>query len=457
MTRAEARPGGSRPGPRALSALLLLTLGLAGCSWVDADQARICRSALPALEQTGSRIEVLRIAAGRDARSVRIDYLTTLGPRSRTRFALCRFAADGLQAGKAELVDVVTPEGPLGGARTYLLRRYYLETAEGLAGDPAAGERASPLPELPASLAYGLQQALAGLPLTAIYALLAAAYALVFGLAGRINLAFGEIAAVGAAAAGLGVAAAGIGGMSAALPGLALGVLLAVFAGAVHSATTGTLTFGWIPRRNAQATLIATVGLSLALMEYLRLAAGTMPVWIPPVGGAPLALARSGSFVVTVTPVAIATALIGFLAAIGLVIGLRRSAYGRGWRAVSQDGLAAALFGIDEGRLLRATLAIAGGLAGLAGALVALQFGALGFAGGFTLGLKALAAALLGGVMSVGGALLGGLAIGLFETLWSAYLPIEARDLAVNCLLIAALVLRPNGLAGCPTSPRDPI
>jgi branched-subunit amino acid ABC-type transport system permease component len=76
------------------------------------------------------------------------------------------------------------------------------------------------------------------------------------------------------------------------------------------------------------------------------------------------------------------------------------------------------------------------------------QFGALGFAGGFGLGLKALAAAILGGVGSVPGALLGGLAIGLFETLWSAFLPIEGRDLALFVVLILFITLRPEGLFG---------
>ena len=99
-------------------------------------------------------------------------------------------------------------------------------------------------------------------------------------------------------------------------------------------------------------------------------------------------------------------------------------------------------------RLALTTFAASGALAGLAGALAAVQFGALGFAGGFGLGLKALAAAILGGVGSVAGALIGGLAIGLFETLWSAYLPIEGRDLALFVVLVLFITLKPEGLFG---------
>jgi len=76
------------------------------------------------------------------------------------------------------------------------------------------------------------------------------------------------------------------------------------------------------------------------------------------------------------------------------------------------------------------------------------QYGSLGFAGGFGLGLKALVGAVLGGIGSVPGALLGGLAIGIFEVAWSAVLPLEGRDIAVYTALIAFLVFRPGGLLG---------
>ena len=87
-------------------------------------------------------------------------------------------------------------------------------------------------------------------------------------------------------------------------------------------------------------------------------------------------------------------------------------------------------------------------MAGLVGMLIVAQYGGLGFAGGFQFGLKALIAAIIGGIGSVSGALLGGFAIGLFETLWSAYLPIEARDIALYAALVAFLVFRPGGFLG---------
>ena len=99
-------------------------------------------------------------------------------------------------------------------------------------------------------------------------------------------------------------------------------------------------------------------------------------------------------------------------------------------------------------RLLMQTLALAGAMAGLSGMLIVAQYGGLGFAGGFQYGLKALIAAIIGGIGSVPGALLGGFAVGLFETLWSAYLPIEARDMALYAALVVFLIFRPGGLLG---------
>ena len=84
----------------------------------------------------------------------------------------------------------------------------------------------------------------------------------------------------------------------------------------------------------------------------------------------------------------------------------------------------------------------------LSGMLIVVQYGGLGFAGGFQFGLKALIAAIIGGIGSIPGALIGGAAVGLFETLWSAYLPIEGRDMALYAALVVFLVYRPGGLLG---------
>lgn len=438
-----------RPDPVYRAALLgSLALALAGCAVIDADAARLCRSALPAIEDEGVRVEVIRTAGGPEARSLRIDYRTLRDGRTVTRYAICRFSAG---TGRAKLAGITTDRGQVSGARLYLLNRYYLDTPDGVAGDPGAGDPTAGLPEWPAGVAYGAQQALAGLPGAAITALLAAAYALVFGLVGRINLAFGEIAAVGGVAAGIAVAAlVPAAGLTAVAVMAAL--VVAIAAAALHAAVAGYAAFAAVPVSRARSSLVATLGASLALMEYLRLAGGPAPAWVPPMGGA-MPIAKAGTFIVTATPVSLATSATGAVAAVALVLAMRFSGFGRAWKACADDARAAALFGIDRRALLVATLCLGGGLAGLAGGLTAVQFGALGFTGGFQLGLKALAASVLGGIGSVGGALLGGLVIGMFETIWSATMPIGTRDIALDAVLILAIVLRPRGLFGSALEP----
>jgi branched-chain amino acid transport system permease protein len=444
----------SRGWSAILAAGAALAAVLAACTFsVDAEQARICRIALPALNDPGSRVVVERAQPGPGERSVRLDYRVEglVGPPV-GRWALCRFAAEGLSPNKAELVGVETDRGPLSGSSVYLLRRFYVGSAEGLMGDPGEGDCAAGLREAPEPVAYLVQQVLVGLPRTGIYGLLAAAYALVFGLVGRINLAFGELAAIGAAATVSGVALAGSLGFSAPFAGLGLGILCALFAGALYSAVGGHFTVARIASRSPQPSLIATVGLSLFLMEYLRLAQSPVTIWIPPIWSDTMPLLRAGTFVVGVTPVSLVTVGIAVVAAAALLMLMRRSGFGRAWRAYADDPKAAALSGVDGRRLLLKTLALAGGMAGLAGTLVVVQYGGLGFAGGFQLGLKALIAAVLGGIGSVAGALIGGIAIGAFETLWSAYFPIEMRDAALYASLAAVLIFRPGGLLGT----RDP-
>jgi branched-subunit amino acid ABC-type transport system permease component len=426
-----------------LGLCLLVACGLS----IDAEQARVCRSALPALN-SGATISVERMQAGPTPRSLRVTYLAQYPDRPPLeRYAICQFAAEGLSSNKAELTGLETEEGPVSGASLYLLKRYYLETPEGVAADPGSRPDADVI-EVPGAVAYWMQQLLVSLPRTAIYALLSVAYALVFGLSSRINLAFGELAAVGSAATIAGASVLLASGITSPILGLAAGLAGALFAGAIHSAIGGHFTIGLITTKSSQPSLIATVGLSLALMEYLRLVQSPVTVWLPPIWSEAWALARSGDFLVSLTPISTVTTGLGLAAGLALLWVMKATGFGRAWRAYADDSRAAALLGVNGPRLLTQTLALAGAMAGLSGLLIVAQYGGLGFAGGFQYGLKALIGAIIGGIGSVPGAMLGGFIVGLFETLWSAYLPIEARDIALYAALVIFLIFKPGGLLG---------
>ena len=409
---------------------------------VDPEQARVCRSAIPAIEPAGARVTVLRVTPGRAPRSVAIAYRVAQdGAAERTRTVACSFAAEGLAAGTSDLTGIMTDRGAVSEAALYLLKHYYLETLDGLAGDPGPGDPLAGVPSVPRGAAYALQQVIFGLPRAGLYALLAVSYALLYGPARRINLAFGEIAAVGGVATGIAAAAAVAAGPTSPLAGLAVALAIGTVAAGLHGGVAADVAFNRVRPGLGQASLIATVGLSVALSEYLRVAGGTSPAWIAPLRAATIPIARAGDFMVVLSPVTIAAAALALGAGLALLTLMRGRGFGRRWRAVSQDPGAAALFGIAPGRVIVEAGLVSGALAGLSGGLVAVQFGALGFAGGFALGLKALAAAMLGGIASLPGSFLGGLAIGAFETLWSATLPIAGRDMAVYVLLVLAIVL----------------
>ena len=346
---------------------------------------------------------------------------------------------------RTDLVALRTRGGPLRGDQLLWLKRFWLTTPEATLLDPAPVSGIEQVAVLPLSVAYGLQQAINALPLAAIYGLLAAAYSLLYGLIGRVNMAFGEFAAVGGYGALNGALLAS---GQPAVTVIALACCTAVFAAALHGMAAARLLAPVLHRAHGQQTLIATIGLALFLQEYLRLSQGSTLRWVSPVLAQPVALARADTFVVTVTPMALLSAGIAALTASALLALLRYSRFGRNWRASSDDAGAAALFGVNTAALLGQTFALACALAGLSGAIITLYYGSFGYGSATQLGLKALVAAILGGIGSVPGAFAGGIAIGALEALWSALFPGFYRDIMIYALLAMLLLWRPGGLLG---------
>jgi branched-chain amino acid transport system permease protein len=420
---------------------------LAGCSPVlETDQARLCRMALPALMPQDARIAILTQTPDPDARGLSIAFTAgTPGEEPQNHLAACRFRDPGRPRESRDLTSLTLDGQPVSESRLFLLIRYWLATPEGRAADPAPIGDLSAVPVVPHAIAYGLQMALDGLPLASIYALLAAAYSLIYALIGRINFAFGEIAAAGGYAAAM-AALAMVGWPPAPLL-IAAFVLAAVVASAWGFASAQVL---FIPLRQArgQQVLVATVGLALFLRELLRLAQGDRSSWMSPQLNQPFALARSGDFVAVATPMAFVVSAITLAAGLGLVGIFRYSRLGRELRAYADDPLAAELMGVSPAAITVRAFALSGALAGLAGATMTAAFGAVGYGLSAALTLKALTAAIIGGIGSLPGAFLGGLIVGAAETGWSALFPIDYRDMAVYALLTLFIALRPSGLLG---------
>jgi len=141
-----------------------------------------------------------------------------------------------------------------------------------------------------------------------------------------------------------------------------------------------------------------------------------------------------------------------FLLTIVLMVGLtwviRATRLGRAQRATEQDAVMAALLGVDVERTISATFVIGAALAAAAGLIVTVYYGVIDFYIGFNAGIKAFTAAVLGGIGSLPGAVLGGFLIGLVEALWSGYFSIPYKDLVVFAVLVLVLIFRPTGLLG---------
>ncbi len=402
--------------------------------------------ALPALAPAESALTILAQSEDKDGRGVRVDYFDQpAGGAPVKHFAHCRFRHSGRPLRSDEFVAVEIDGTPINAAALYFLVRFWLATPEARAADPSPLGDIASLPRIGSREAYILQQALDGLPLTAVYALLAAAYSLVYGLVGRINLAFGALAAAGgygaAFAASLTVGAA---------PALLLGTALmaAIFVAMTWGIAGARWVFQPLHRATGQIALVASVGLALFLTEGLRLTQGARLAWVSPILNAPFGLARAGEFVVTTSPIAMLAAALALSAGLGLVTLMRWTRFGREWRAYADDPFAAQLFGVDPTALFARTFALASGFAGLAGYVMTMFYGAVGYASATSLGLKALVAAVLGGIGSVEGAFLGGVLVGVFEAVWSAAFPVDYRDVAVYALLAVTLALRPGGVLG---------
>ena len=296
-----------------------------------------------------------------------------------------------------------------------------------------------------------LQQLINGLVLGSIYALIALGYTMVYGILGLINFAHGDICMIGALVALTVAQALAASGMPAPL------VLILAAGGAVAVCVALGVSIervAYRPLRHAPrlAPLITAIGVSILLQYSAALVWGkqyiAMPEIVKPaaitVGGAQLTDLQAFVFLLACTLMA---ALLWFI---------RSSRIGRAMRATEQNPEVAGLMGVNIDRIIAFTFLLGSAIGALGGVMVVLYYGLGHYFMGFMLGLKAFTAAVLGGIGNVAGAMLGGLLLGIIESLASGYigdltggvLGSNYRDIFAFLVLVLVLVLRPAGLLG---------
>lgn len=292
-------------------------------------------------------------------------------------------------------------------------------------------------------MAYFTQQLLNGLHMGALYALLAYGYAITNGLLRRANLAHGALFALGGQVMILG-ATYGWTVLWLILPlSLAFGVLMAFSLTGLAAYVVGRSVLQPLAHQAPNTVIAVTLGVAVVLGELGRFAFDNRDVWLSPVSTGTVTFWRDGDFAVTLTVVQIVNVAIAAFVLILASAIMGCSRFGASWRASCDDPLAAEMCGVDSSRVFRISVVLAGGFAALAGILAAVHFGNISFDTGLFFGLKVLFVAALGFGGTPLTAAVGAGAIGLAESLWSGYFPIEWRDAAVFAALITFFALRP--------------
>ncbi|CAG2149513.1 High-affinity branched-chain amino acid transport system permease protein LivH [Cupriavidus yeoncheonensis] len=294
------------------------------------------------------------------------------------------------------------------------------------------------------------QQLVNGLTLGAIYALIAIGYTMVYGIIGMINFAHGEIYMIGAYVGLVTLTAIGV---QAGYPlPLVLGAALLV-----SVVVTGCYGFAvervaYRPLRGGPrlVPLISAIGMSIFLQNYVQIGQGARDVSVPILISGAIEFQMGGDFVVTVPYSRLLIVGVTLVLMIALTLFIGHSRMGRACRACAEDMRMANLLGIDTNRVISFTFVLGAMLAAVGGVLIGLTIGKLNPFIGFIAGIKAFTAAVLGGIGSIPGAMLGGVLLGLAETFASGYMPAEYKDVVAFSLLVLVLLFRPTGLLGKP-------
>ncbi len=300
---------------------------------------------------------------------------------------------------------------------------------------------------------YFLQQLINGITLGSIYGLIAIGYTMVYGIIGMINFAHGDIFMVGAFIALIVITALGLTvstGLGLMILALILVLVCAMIIASAYGWTVERLAYRPLRGSFRLAPLITAIGISIVLQNYIQIAQGARVKPLQPIFSGGYELMKKGDFVVQISniQITIITVTVVLMAVFSLLIA--KTSLGRAQRACEQDRKMASLLGINVDRTISMTFVMGAALAAVAGLMFLLYYGVIDFFIGFVAGVKAFTAAVLGGIGSLPGAMLGGLVIGLIETFWSAYFSVEYKDVAAFAMLAIVLIFLPQGLLGKP-------
>jgi branched-chain amino acid transport system permease protein len=296
-----------------------------------------------------------------------------------------------------------------------------------------------------------LQQIINGVVQGSVYALVALGYTMVYGILGLINFAHGEVVMIGAMLA-LSALTALLGLGMPPLLALPLSIVLAMLGCMILGYSIERIAYRPLRHAPRLAPLITAIGVSIVLQNL------AMMIWGREYHAFPQLIANHphtfGGAIINDIQIIIFVLALAIMA--GLMVVVHRTRLGRAMRAVAENQHAAQMMGVDINRVISITFMLGSALAAVAGVMVSANYGLAHYYMGFLLGLKAFTAAVLGGIGNLRGAMLGGLLLGLIESLGAGYigdltggfLGSNYQDVFAFFVLIAVLVFRPSGLLG---------
>jgi len=291
---------------------------------------------------------------------------------------------------------------------------------------------------------YFLELFFGGLTRGSIYALIALGYTMVYGIIELINFAHGEIYMIGAFTALIIASVLAMAGMSG-LSVLILASVIAVLYSACYGFTVEKIAYKPLRQAPRLSPLISAIGMSIFLQNYVLLAQTSdflpFPSLLPD-------LDFLKPYISFIGPTELIIVFVTAVIMVLLTLLIKFTKMGKAMRATAQDRDMAMLVGVNVNRVISSTFIIGSALAAIGGVLIASHIGRINFYIGFIAGIKAFAAAVLGGIGSIPGAVLGALILGWTESFATGYISSDYEDVFAFALLVLILIFRPAGLLG---------